>query len=151
MRFDITAAVEQDHPGIQDLLWRIAVLAKNADPDIKLMGLYVRAIKDTSDINWSGWALPEEESYLYRKKLVHPAGRIDLRIGTGVSDVGITRLFAHELRHIGQFHRGRQVHGYLTTDHLPDEEVEPDCYAFEDEILKMNNRTPCKGRSDEEY
>lgn len=146
MRFDITDAVRRDHPGIEDLLWRVAVLAKTEDPDIKLMGLHVRAIRSTEEDHWNGWAWPEEDSILYGKKLVHPAGRIDLRIGAKVDDAGIMQLFAHELRHIGQFHRGRQSFGYLTTDHMTTS-CEQDCYDFEDLILSLTRHTKCKGRN----
>lgn len=135
MRVDATLAIAQAFPDLEDLLWNIGVYAKNADHDIKLMGLRVRVLKARKADNWYGWAHPFEESVLYGNRLIHPAGRIDLGLGSKTSKEEVIRVFSHELRHIGQFHRGRQIFGYLTTEHMNPPHIEEDCYEFEDCIV----------------
>lgn len=148
MRVSISKGVLKHRPELENQLWNIGCYAKEIDPDIKLMGLHVRVIKARNKGHWYGWAHPEEESTHYRKKLIHPAGRIDLSIGESVSDIALVRLFAHELRHIGQFHRGRKLRGYLTCEYMKDGEVEPDCYRFEDDIVRRYRRSHCRGKHD---
>lgn len=146
MRAAISSRVLSEHPSLEERLWAVAVHAKEADPDIKLMGLHVRACRSPKPGHWNGWAHPREESVLYHRHLIHPAGRIDMRIGINVPEEDIIRLFAHELRHIGQFHRGRKLYGYLTTDPMAEADIEPDCHDFEKFILKKFARARCRGR-----
>jgi hypothetical protein len=140
MRTSITTAVLLAHPDIEDILWSTMVHAMDADWAIRASGLHVRVRKAPEDRMWWGWAYPEEHSTFYRKRLVHPAGRITLTIGNDVSKRDIVRLVAHELRHIGQFHRGRKLTGFLTAGWMDDDEVEPDCYAFEEHVIKQYGR-----------
>lgn len=144
MRVDCTTAVLTAFPDIDDTLWDIAVHAKSLDHDIKLTGLRVRVIKSRYPMHWYGWAHPLEESRLYGSKLIHPAGRIDLGIGVEVDRESIICLMAHELRHIGQYHRGRQMYGYLTTQHMKESGIERDCYEFEEQVAKSFG-VSCKG------
>lgn len=136
MRIDVSPAISRAFPDLDELLWNVGVYSKESDWDIKLMGLYVRIKKHRFATQWYGWAHPQEESTLYGRRFIHPAGRIDLGVGCSVGEDEIVRLFAHELRHIGQFHRGRKIYGYLTTEHMKEQRVESDCYEFEEYIAK---------------
>lgn len=136
MRVAISRGVVTLRPELEDQLWAVACHAKEADHDIKLTGLHVQIRKACQPEHWAGLAWPKEETWRYNRIVVHPAGRIDLSIGTGVQASSIIRLFAHELRHIGQFHRGRKIYGYLTTEHMYEDEIEPDCYDFEEYVLQ---------------
>ncbi len=149
MRFNISDTVLRDHPGIEELLWSIAVHSKEEDPDITLMGLYVQVRRSRKRTHWAGNAWPTEHTRCYRTKVptvtVHPAGKITMSIGADCTQEDIIQLFSHELRHNGQFHRGRQRFGYMTCDPMPEEDIEPDCYEFEDTILtKMAYAVPKK-------
>lgn len=144
MKVILSAAVKQDRPGLDDRLWEIACASKEADPDITLMGLMVKIRRSRYVDYWNGHAWPYEHSPWDYEDLrryegrveVHPAGKITMSIGEEVPDEDVDRLFAHELRHIGQFHRGRKQFGYLTTDHMGLYEVEPDALGFEQAILE---------------
>jgi hypothetical protein len=131
------------------LLWAVAVHSKEEDPDIKLMGLHVQVRRSRHDNYWAGNAWPEEQTRVYRTNpstlIIHPAGKITMSLGASISRHDIIRVFAHELRHIGQFHRGRKEHGYLTCSPMFEEDIEPDCYEFEDLILDKMAVTRCKG------
>jgi hypothetical protein len=147
LRFNISESVYQDHPYIEELLWNVAVHSKQADPDIKLMGLHVQVRRSRKSKHWAGNAWPNEETRVYRTRtpslIVHPAGKVTMSIAADCSERDVMRLFAHELRHIGQFHRGRRLYGYLTTAPMAEEDIEVDCYDFEDSILeKMTNAMP---------
>lgn len=146
MRVDCSSSITRAFPDLEDLLWNVGVYAKNEDRDIKLMGLRVRAIKSRAPDHWYGWAHPWEESSLYGSRLIHPAGRIDLGLGSAIREQDIVRVFAHELRHIGQFHRGRKRFGYLTTEHMKESTIEQDCYDFEESIVRKFGLA-CKGYS----
>ena len=134
MRVVITSGVKNSC--LEERLWEIAVHSKTVDPEIKLSGLHVRVLPARSIGIWSGWALPREESSWYNGKLIHPAGRINLYLSEGMGEGSLVRLFSHELRHIGNFHRGRQQYGYLTDKHMKPDLVEPDCHEFEEIILR---------------
>lgn len=137
MRVVVSPAVREDHPMIFQHLWSVAVEAQELDPDIHLHGLFVNAKRSRLLDHWAGNAWPEERTWDARRKMLwlHPSGRITMSIGTDLYDYDIARLFAHELRHIGQFHRCRYRTGFLGTDHMADEDVEPDAIAFEEELL----------------
>lgn len=136
MRIDASRAVLKIRPDLEDVLWNIACYCKEEDHDIRLMGLWVRARADHRTGHWNGWAWPREESNLYGVSRVHPAGRIDLALGQNVTEPTVVRLFAHELRHIGQFHRGRKQTGFMNIL-MGETEIEPDCDAFADTIVKL--------------
>lgn len=147
MRLKVSESVAKDHADIEDLLWRVAVYCKEEDPDITLMGLHVQVRKNARPTYWSGMAYPHEHTVSYRTHpstiVTHPAGRITMNIGSSNSTRDITTLFSHELRHIGQFHRGRKCHGFLTCDPMDPDEIEPDCYEFEELIIaKMQLALP---------
>lgn len=149
MRIKVSDSVAKDHPGIEDLLWRVAVNAKEEDPDITLMGLHVQVRRSRHDDYWAGNAWPTEHTRVYRTSpasiITHPAGKVTMSLGAAISDRDIIRVFAHELRHIGQFHRGRQKYGYMTCSPMLEEDIEPDCYEFEDLILDKLAQPRCKG------
>lgn len=151
MRTSISPSVLKAYPDIDDILWDTLVYAKNADWDIRTNGLHVRVQKAHMPKDWWGWAYPEEQSRAYRKMLIHPAGRISLTVGDDVSRLEIVRLVAHELRHIGQFHRGRKLTGYLTTEWMKESEVELDCYEFEEYVVKKYAKVTCAGYKKSEY
>lgn len=135
MKVVLSQSVLEDHPKINELLWATAVAAKEEDPDIHLMGLRVQVRRSCKKTFWSGHAWPCEHTTTSTGKVhVHPAGKITMSVGCDCSEQDIVQLFAHELRHIGQFHRGRYEYGYLTCDWV-DYDVEQDCYDFEDIIL----------------
>jgi hypothetical protein len=145
VRVALSQSIQREHSGLEDQLWAIGCHSKSSDMDIKLMGLHVRIISSKDTDHWSGWAYPEEESLFYNKALCHPAGRIQLTIGQDVTKKEIIRLFSHELRHIGQFHRGRKLFGFMTTHHMPETAIEQDCYDFEDHIIKKMGLAKCRG------
>jgi hypothetical protein len=134
VRVQVSDKISVQFPNIEDLLWQTACRAKDIDYEIMISGLYVRLTKAVRSNYWAGLALPQEISKLYGRTISHPAGRINLTIGTGISDPTIVRLFAHELRHIGQFRRGRKQTGFLGTYPMPTEDIEPDCLDFEEEV-----------------
>jgi hypothetical protein len=134
MKTVISDAMQKAHPNLEGVLWRTACMAKEQDNDIMISGLLVRIVK-SKDLYWTGSADPHEESILYKKKLIHPAGRIDLRLTTGMIQRSIVVLFAHELKHIGQFHRGRKKNGVLSVEGA-DYLIEEDCILFEKQIAE---------------
>lgn len=135
MRVITTDAIRHHHPNIENELWQTACFAKDQDPDIMLMGLLVRVKLASEKDYWAGITYPEEESVYYGKKYIHPAGRINLYLGSDVTSRNKAILMAHELKHVGQFHRGRKLKGFLNLDHMhSDDEIEEDCIFFEKEI-----------------
>lgn len=138
MKLSIARPVIKCHKDLDEELWQIAVVSKEADPDIKLMGLFVRVRLSSSSKEdyFSGISYPYEESNYNGRRILHPAGRINMTLGTKVSEEDKAILFAHELRHIGQFHRGRKIRGYLDADFMGDDyKIEGDCYKFEQEVI----------------
>lgn len=149
MKLIFSRRIESLRPNIEEQLWGVACRCKEADPAIKIMGLHISIRSSSRPLHWAGQAIPEEETYMLRPKqlIVHPAGRITMTLGDKVSYTNTIRLFAHELRHIGQYHRGRKEYGYLTTEWMPESQVEKDAYAFEDEILdRMSSTRRCNDR-----
>lgn len=137
MRVLIGPKTRLTRPELRSQLWTVAVNAQEIDPDIHVLGLLVRIRQSRVPQNWEGNAWPDERSYDARSRrlYVHPAGKITMSIGEQVPYPEVVRLFAHELRHIGQFHRNRYETGFLGTDNMLDYQVEPDCYEFEDKVL----------------
>lgn len=131
MRTIVSLSVQKSHPNLETILWHTACIAKSHDNDIMIGGLLVRITKSPTTY-WSGVAYPLEETCLYNKKLIHPAGRIDLRVTTGMITRSIATLFAHELKHIGDFHRGRKRCGVLSDEG----DIRP-LFAIEDECIKF--------------
>lgn len=137
MRVVVSPAVLEDHPMIYQHLWSVGVEAQELDPDIHLHGLFVWARRSRKDGYYAGNAWGSERTWDARCKqlILHPAGKITMSLASDLYDYDIARVFAHELRHIGQFHRGRYRTGFLGTEHMPDREVEPDALAFEERLL----------------
>jgi hypothetical protein len=137
MRVLIGPKAAQERPLLARQLWDIAVKAQELDPDIHLHGLLVKVRRSRLAENWEGNAWPEERTWDVRQRhlYLHPAGKVTMSIGSKVAYPDVVRLFAHELRHIGQFHRGRYHTGFLGTGHMVEVDIEPDCYDFEDMVL----------------
>lgn len=114
-------------------------MARVADPDIRADYIYVEGRCCSDPLCFSGTAHPFvstwDTRWGKRRYISHPAGKITFTIGTNVWFSDLIRLFAHELRHIGQFNRGLQQYGVLTTDPMTNQETEADAYAFEERIL----------------
>jgi hypothetical protein len=132
----ISSSILKAHPSIEDTIWKTLVAAVYLDEDIRIEGLFIRVTKAKADGDYFGWAYPDERTWIGKKSIAHPGGRIDLRLGVKVSKRAITTLFAHELRHIGQFHRGRKKLGFFSADYLDDRLCETDCFEFEKRVLE---------------
>ena len=120
------------------LLWEVNDVAHKLDPDIPTKDFYVGAQVSRYPTSWTGHAHPQEKYYDKRrgKTLECPNGRVTMSFGEYVSENRIRRLFAHELRHLGQFERGRKETGQLNLRHMYRLLVEPDCIAFEGRVLR---------------
>lgn len=136
MKTVISVTLQKTHPDLETILWRTACLSKEHDNDIQFDGLLVRATKSRTQY-WTGSASPYEDSTIRTKKYIHPGGRIDLHLTKGMVRRSIIVLFAHELRHIGQFHRGRKKYGVMGWDGTPEDEFERDCMEFEQLIANL--------------
>lgn len=129
MRTDISPCILKAHQNIDNILWRTACACKEQDNDITINGLFVRVTKSSTKY-WTGTAFPYESSSLHYKVISHPAGRINLRLTIDMIDRSVVILFAHELRHIGQFHRGRKKFGFLVSE-AHENDSEDDSREFE--------------------
>jgi hypothetical protein len=133
----ISQSIQKAHPNLERILWRTACIAKEYDNEITISGLFVRVTKSPS-LYWSGNADPLEETVLYNKIICHPAGRVNLKLTGGMVERSVIILFAHELRHIGQFNKGRRKYGVLMTEITEsDYLIEKDAYTFEKKIADI--------------
>ncbi|WP_028058441.1 hypothetical protein [Candidatus Solirubrobacter pratensis] len=125
-------------PEVTSHIRQIKDVAVRLDRDIRLRGLRVEVTRNPHFDRYSGWAVPEVHSRSRQGYITHahPDGLITLRIGDECGDEDIIRLTAHELRHIGQFHRGRKRYGVMTTAPLDHWESERDAEGFEDRVLE---------------
>lgn len=147
MKVIVSKSVQKSHPDIESILWDTACVAKEIDPDIRLNGLLVRVNKRAASLDsYSGIAFPHEDSHHRGRYFSHPAGKINISIGPSVDAHNIIVVMAHELRHIGHFHRGRKSTGILGDWSFEGtiEELELDCLDFEQKIVnKMDRRLNC--------
>jgi hypothetical protein len=121
-------------PYISLVLYEISALAVEIDPDIGLSGLYVEGQISKKPTHYSGVAYPSTLSIKRKHTIFHPNGKIALSFARRNSFEEIVRLFGHELRHIGQYHRGRETHECMTIRPLTGDESEEDAYWFEDQL-----------------
>lgn len=143
MNFNFSSTVERFHPRLRDDLKEISEAARWLDSDIKHRGVLVcarMAPTGRDPDSFSGMAWPNESSivmYGPRPGLwQHPRGRIDLRLAHCMSWEDKVRLFAHELRHLGQFHQGWRNGGDSICLPYSPKTAEADAYAFENLVLE---------------
>lgn len=124
------------HPGIVDLLLSVHRAARELDEDIPVDGIRVDVRAARWPGSWAGTAYRQTSSLdrRYRRR-VHGGGRITMRVGDDVADRSIVRIFAHELRHLGQFQRGAQQTGRLQIVGMTARVYERDCRTFEGRVL----------------
>lgn len=118
-----------------DLVERTALTCQEMDPDIVTDSLLVEARRHPRKTRFQGWAHPEYWSIFRGTSRIHMDGRIQIVVGDRVRTTDVIRVIAHELRHIGQFHRGQELTGELTQEPLSDAECEDDAYGFEYTML----------------
>lgn len=111
----------------------IAEGAKEIDPDIDDAELFIRGRCCQSP--FTGTAYPFEFSGYGSTRIFHRNGKITFQLASDTKLVDIVRLIGHELRHIGQFHRGKREHGFLTISPLREHTSELDAFSFEDVLL----------------
>lgn len=137
MRIRLTNPVKANHPDLKEILFDLAQAVHSHDPDLRTRCLYVE-VSANHQGRFSGAAFPRTWSwgrwdrYTYNR---HENGKVSLSICREISEVGLVRLFCHELRHIAQFHRGKEQHGYLTIAPMRARESEDDAYEFEDHMV----------------
>lgn len=138
MKLQISSTIKREFPHIEDWLDEIAYWAYQEDGDIDLDNLLVSVRIGRRPTLWSGQAWPYSTSLDRRtgKRRRHSSGHIGLSLGRRNRKSEITRIFAHELRHIGQFARGREKLGYLTSSHMSNREGERDARLFEQRVMK---------------
>jgi hypothetical protein len=112
------------HPGLEEELREVHAVSRRLDPFIRTRDLFVygRCSRYSDATGGHAWDQP-------------PAGKITLSIGWEASREDRIRLFAHELRHVGQMHRGKKKHGYLTWEHM-NGHCEADAIDFEEKVVK---------------
>lgn len=105
----------------------MATLSQRSDSDLRIGELYVSVRRYDDPDGYVGNAWPEE--------FPHADGKITLSIGDNIPEQDIIKLFAHELRHIGWFHRGRKRYHEFDCP-LTEVEAENDAEQFERKILE---------------
>lgn len=123
-------------PEIYSLLIEVNMLACELDPRISTRDLRVEACKHRTPSVYYGWAYPYKSWTQGRRTTRHADGLVRLFIGEGCGAHDAIRLHAHELRHIGQFHGGRSLFGYMTVDPLSEAGSELDAQEFEERVLE---------------
>lgn len=136
MLIRVSPRLHEAIPTIEKEFKRVYRVAKRLDPDIgRVTPLYVSARCSRHLDYTSGHAFPETFSRLRSGEFIaHPPGRITLSIGEIAYEVDRLSLYAHELRHIGQFYRGWALTGRLSAEHLG-REAELDAREFEEKVL----------------
>jgi hypothetical protein len=138
MKLSVHYKIRQRFPKIEGLFWETAYLAREFDPDIQLNGLWVtiRPSRSANSTFYEGIAYPVENTRRGDYVVIHPAGKISISLSKQVSEADQISLFAHELRHIAQFHRGRKINGHFNNHYMGDNDIaEEDCYDFQDKIV----------------
>lgn len=135
MTYSISPGLLDLFPGLDELLVRVRSVACSLDRDIRVSDLRVEARKHRGEAVYQGWAHPRASSVIGGRTVRHRDGLVRLAIGSGCEDEDIIRVFAHELRHIGQFHRGRRHYGQLSLA-MCEVASEQDAEDFEDRVLE---------------
>lgn len=134
MEIRISQRLKDTQPDLNHILTEISCLARSLDRKIKSRDVLVKIRCDPHPENFVGTAWPMTYSVDRRKVVSHVNGKITMTLGYGCGTKETTILFAHELRHLGQFYRGRERYGILTTRPLAAWESEIDAYEFENKV-----------------
>lgn len=141
MEIRLSSTVSCIYPFLASGIREITRLCQALDEDIVVQNLLVEVRAHWKPTTYCGRAYPDYASWKNGQRRIHSDGRILLTVGAGIGEEDLTRLLAHELRHIGQFHRGVQRCGFMTADYLTDEDCEDDAYDFEDYVLEAQEGT----------
>lgn len=136
MIYALTPGLMDAFPAVDDLLAKVRKVACKLDKDIHIRDLRVEARRNTQPRYFTGWAYPLTRFTDGNGTTYHRDGLIRMQIGALSTDEDITRLYAHELRHIGQFHRGRARYGAMSIAPLTEDESEADADEFELRVLE---------------
>lgn len=137
MEVACSAGIECEFPGIRSLLDDIKRVVKEKDRHVRVRHLFVDVRLSRKPDNFNGWAHPHTYSVRWGQYRSHENGWIQMSLGYECKEMDIVRLFAHELRHNGQFHRGKSLLGVMCTYPLSQEESEDDAYEFEERIVSL--------------
>jgi hypothetical protein len=137
MQVSCSAGVDCEFPHIRPLLNDVKRVVREKDRHVRVSGLYVDVRLSRRHDRYNGWAHPDTYSIRWGQLRVHDNGWVQMSLGASCSDKDIIRLFAHELRHIGQFNRGKSLIGVLSTYPLNQQQSEDDAYDFEGRILDL--------------
>jgi hypothetical protein len=129
-------AVKSLPPVTSTVLFEVAKVCTELDSDLCLDGLYIEGQINKRPEYYGGIAYPSTLTKTRKQTVFHPDGKIVLNFSRSNNFEEVVRLFAHELRHIGQFHRGRETHDYMTIQPLTSNESEEDAYWFETQVWK---------------
>lgn len=135
MIYSFTPGLVDVFPAIDELCADVKRVACRLDRDIRTRELRVDARRNNFPGTYKGWAHPVTRYSEGARTTYHSDGLIRMFIGRECGDEDIIRLYAHELRHIGQFHRGRKEYGTMTIAPLSTLDSEADAEAFEDRVL----------------
>lgn len=135
MTYSLSPGLIDSFPWVDNLFARVRRVACRLDRDICVRDLRVEAQCNAQPEFYRGLAYPVTRRYVGTRATYHADGLIRLYIGARCDEEDIICLFAHELRHIGQFHRGRQRYGAMTVDPLSNEDSEADAHDFELRVL----------------
>jgi len=132
-----SAGVECEFPDLRPLLNDVKGLIRSIDGNVRVRDLLVETRLSPSQEAFNGWAHPEIFSVRRSRFRSHDSGWIQMSLGVECSERDIIRLFAHEMRHISQFNRGRKRYGTLTINPMTVIDSEDDAYDFELRVLDL--------------
>lgn len=138
MEIRLSSTVSCIYPFLASGIREITRLSQALDENIIVQNLLIEVRAHWKPSTFCGRAYPDYASWKHGQRRTHSDGRILLTIGAGVGEEDLIRLLSHELRHIGQFHRGIERCGYMTADYLDDDVCENDAYDFEDYVLEAH-------------
>lgn len=137
MQVSCSAGIDCEFPDLRLLLNDVKAVVREVDRDLRVRGLFVETRLSPSHSDFNGWAHPDNFSVRRNNFRYHPDGWVQMSLGFECGERDIIRLFAHELRHISQFNRGKKKYGTLTINPLSIEESEDDAYDFELRVLDL--------------
>lgn len=135
LTYSISPGLMDAFPGIHRLLTEVHMIACDLDPRISTRDLRVEACKHRIPSVYFGWAYPCRSRKEGRRVTRHDDGLVRLFFGNGCGTEDAIRLLGHELRHIGQFHAGRDLYGHMTLEPLSAAGSELDAQEFEETVL----------------
>lgn len=135
MIYSLSPGLVDAFPSIDDILGKVRKVACKLDRDISVRALRVEARRNNHPDYYKGWAYPLTRLREGRGMTYHADGLIRLQVGAQCCEHDIICLYAHELRHIGQFHRGRRRYGTMTVEPMTEEASEADAEDFEIRVL----------------